>query len=252
MISKETLINKYKNDDKYLAAQIIDKICENQKRNKLTYTNFLDLNQYNIAIKIIKTYNCKYQIFNDQHERKSIALLPTYIDQTNFEYIKTLKIQNKHTTPLQHKDYMGALYNIGVNENLIGDIYKQDDHAIVFTIDKITNYLIDNITTVKNNQVQIEEISNQIAIFHNFEEITISANSNRIDLILAKIYNLSRNQINELIKKNNLIINSKIIKNNSYIPKENDIIALKQFGKLKYITNIQKNNKLKITLNKYS
>ncbi len=233
---REEILNKYKNEDKLFAATIIDKINKYQKTKKEIYTNYLTPTEYNIAISILNKYKTPYTTYDhfELLERKLISIS----NEPNFDYIKTIKIINKSPKTLEHKDYMGALYNCGIKENNIGDIFITDDHCICFTTNTILDYILYNIQTVGNNNVLIEEINKEeVNITNNLEDISFTSSSLRIDAIIAKHFKMSRNQANELIKKKNLFINTKNTFNNSYILKENDIIALRRYGKFKYLNS---------------
>lgn len=242
-------------EEHILKGIIIDKINRQKITNKIIFTDFLDLNQFKIVTSILHKEQINYSVYdlNNLLEKKIIILHKENIPIHNYP-ITCLEIINKSSKQLLHKDYMGAIYNSGIQNSLIGDIFIQENKAIVFIISKITDYLLDNITTIGNNKVSINILDqNDIKISKNFETTTITASSIRIDIILSKIYKLSRNQVNDLIKSNKLIINSLVTKNNSYNLKEHDIISLRSYGKFQYIEYTQnKKNKLIITINKYN
>ncbi len=246
---REEILNKYK-DQKLFASIIIDLITKYQKSKKELTTNYLTPGEFNIAISILNKYKVPYTIYdhNELLERKIII-----IGSSNTDYIKVIKITNKSPKELQHKDYMGAIYNSGIKENNIGDIFVIDNYAIIFITDKMLDYLIYNLPTVGNNNVIVEEINiNDIDISTNLEEVSFTANSLRIDAIIAKHFKMSRNQAIDIISKKNLFINNNIITNNSYTLKENDTVALRRHGKFKYINHTTtKKDKLLINIIAY-
>lgn len=242
-------------EDNILKGIIIDKIKAHKKTNKIIFTDFLDLNQFKIVSSILNQENVNYSIYdyNSLLERKIIIIHKKNTIISNYP-IACLEIRNDSNNELLHKDYMGAIYNSGIQSCLIGDIFIEENKAIVFIISKITNYLLDNITTIGNNKVSIDILEEKnIKISKKFETTTITAASIRIDVVLSKIYKLSRNQVNDLIKSNKLIINSINYKNNSYNLKNNDIVSLRTYGKFQYIEyKKNKKDKLIITINKYN
>ena len=227
------MINK---EEKILLDKITEKI--NNYNNKLIHTNFLNINEFNLILPIIKKSKLNYIIYDKEEilEKKSIAIIPSYIKNYDFNYIDCIKIKNKEIKQLKHKDYMGALYNLGINDEYIGDIHVEENYALVFVINKITNIIVNDLTKVGNNIVEIEIVDKDlIKIIKEYEEKIITANSLRIDLVLAKIYNLSRNNIKEIMNQNNIYINSKLIFKPIDI-KEKDIISLKKYGKFQILS----------------
>lgn len=252
-MNKSELIKNYKNEDNIFASNIIDQINKFSHKSKPIYTNFLNTNQYNIAKSLLNKTNTPFLSYdlNQNLEKKNIILTKEKTDP--FDHVVALKIINKGRTSLEHREYMGAIYNIGIKDTMISDIFVFDNYAITFIISDIVNYFINNLTLVSNNQVEIEIIEKEdIDITQNFQEKTFTVNSYRMDIILGKLYNLSRNKINDHISKNNCYVNSNLMKNNSYTIKENDIISLRKYGKIKIISfNTSPKNKNLITVNIY-
>ncbi|MEG1705389.1 MAG: YlmH/Sll1252 family protein [Clostridia bacterium] len=258
MKNRQEILDKYKvKEERIFVSNILDKINKFEITNNIIYTNFLNLNEFNIATNLINQFNINYTYFslNDILEKRSIAIIPEYIKQCNFENISCIKVKNNSQIKLLHKDYMGAIYNIGIAEDMIGDIIVKENIAYIFLMKSILEYVLLNFNKVGNIKVEIETIDiNNIDISYNFEDINIIVSSKRIDIVLSHLYNLSRNEIDKKILKNELVINSKIINNKTYLIKENDIIAFKKCGKFKYIgiSKTTKTGNLVINIKKYS
>ena len=60
----------------------------------------------------------------------------------------------------------------------------------------------------------------------------------RLDSIVAKLYHLSRNQSLDLFRKKLILVNGRIMENNSGSPKDGDVIAVRGYGKFIF-RNIQ-------------
>ena len=75
------------------------------------------------------------------------------------------------------------------------------------------------------------------------EKIVVNENNKRIDDYMTEKLNISRNQIQKLIKKNHILVNNKATKN-SYIIKNNDVISYELIAE----TNILVPNKMDIDI----
>ena len=63
------------------------------------------------------------------------------------------------------------------------------------------------------------------------EPAEIFAASKRIDVVIAAVYNLSRNETSKLIKAEKVFVNSRLVTSNSYMLCDNDIVSVRGFGR---------------------
>lgn len=71
----------------------------------------------------------------DMSERQMAAFLPDALYYTHFYPIQILKIeplQKKFAESLTHRDYLGAILNLGIDRSKIGDILVTEDSAPCF------------------------------------------------------------------------------------------------------------------------
>lgn len=161
---------------------------------------------------------------------------------------------------LSHRDYLGALMNLGIDREVLGDIVKESSHS-VFIICKaaMADYICDNYVTVKHTAVVCNVIPNETAaagqwLQPHFEEITGSVSSLRLDCVLALAFRRSRTQISELIETGNVFVNSRLIMSGSYQLKKGDTVSARGFGKFIFAdeNGLSKKGKYYITLQKYT
>lgn len=244
-MNKTDILNMYKEkEDKLFASNILDKITKFEKTNTAQTTNFLDLNEFRIAIALLNKFKMKYEVFSmeDILERRCIAILPEYTQGYDFPVVSCIKVTANKEAKLSHKDYMGSIYNIGITEDMIGDIIAIDNYAYIFLMDKVLEYVLLNYTNVGKHKVEINviDICDLNEITYNFEDKNVIVPSERIDSVLAHLYNLSRSDVENKMQKNEVYVNSKCVNNKTYILKENDIVSFRKFGKFKYIGIVKK------------
>lgn len=72
--------------------------------------------------------------------------------------------------------------------------------------------------------------------------------SMRVDIIVSKLANKSRSQVNDLITSKKIFLNYQELKNNSILLKENDILSIRHVGKFKIGTKLGNTKKDNIIL----
>ena len=156
---------------------------------------------------------------------------------------------------LRHQDILGSIYALNISGELFGDVLIIDGHYYVYILDIVRNYFETNFLMVKNSRIELREIS--IDTFKNYErsykeEIHI-VSSNRIDTIISSIIHTGRNNINDKIKKKEIILNYDFLKSVSYKLRDGDTFSIKKIGKFKYngIIKNTKSNNLIISIYKY-
>ena len=242
----ERLENK---EEKILISNILDKAYRYERENKLFHTNFLNLYELQISTKILDSLNITYYVYttNESADKKVIFFLPDYIQITDDffeEYINCIKIIPNIKNKLLHKDYMGAIYSLGIKHEMIGDIFASSNFAYVFCMKNIADYLLNNLFKVANQEVilkniplTLDEVKN---LSFNLEEKEYIIPSLRVDALLSNIYNLSRNNVKDKILAGDLYINDRNIFYPNTLIKENDIVSFKRAGKLKVGSTIRK------------
>ena len=131
-----------------------------------------------------------------------------------------------------------------VTENFWGYAVKQEEtgsgsgiivgenEAYLFCTAQMSDYICSEITRVRHTVVSCT-VTNDIPEKFNDEktETEIQASSERIDVIISKVFRISRNTCIVLFKEKKIFVNGKNCENNSYVLKENDRVSVRGFGK---------------------
>lgn len=260
--SKAKLIENIKDkDEKILVSSILDKAMKFEKTDSVIITSFLNLNELNVVKNALNHFKVTYYelYINDDIEKRNIAFIPEFlsfnIQEIFREHVSCIKVVPKVQGKLIHKDYMGAIYSLGIKREFIGDIIANDKCAYFFCMKTAQDYFIQNLVSVGKQMVDTQVVD----IFS--EEIKkLALNvipkdyiipSLRIDAILSEVYNLSRSEVKEKIVKGDLFINDKAIYYPNTIVSEGDIISFKRCGKMRIGEEIRKTKSLNIVLRIY-
>lgn len=220
------------------------------QRGIVTFSDFLNLNELNILHTIPKDeLHSGYVTFGgyDYSERQMVAFLP---DALCYDYdypISVLKIsplQKKFSDKLSHRDYLGAVLNLGIERCKIGDILVEEEYAILFVHKSLENYLLDELRKIKHTSVtaSIEDMQE----FHyqpTTKEIKGTVSSLRLDSLLALAFSSSRSKLVSFIEGGKVFVNGKLITSNGYQIKEEDIISVRGLGRFRYIETISQTKK---------
>lgn len=141
----------------------------------------------------------------------------------------------KFADDLNHRDFLGALMNLGINRNTLGDIKITGKSAILFCRDSMKDYIIENLIKVKHTSISIKEISDVGEIGEvKTKKKVIQLSSARIDAVISKAYNLSRNASLELFRTGKVYLNGRECSENAKTVVDNDIISVRGYGKMQF------------------
>lgn len=237
-------------DEKNLKNRILELAGNCYFREVSTNTLFLNLYEQTVFHSIIDSLpNIKYTSFGgyDLAERKIVCFIPYYQEKFDFKMLSILKIKpfnDKFSQELAHRDFLGAILNLGIERNNIGDIIIHDNIAYIIIIKRIEKIIKENLEFVKKTKIKIEDYDiEKLVYINNSKEIYININSIRLDVCIAAIFNKSRSIVARLISSGLVFINGKQSTNHSYNLKENDIISVRGFGRFKFINVERKTGK---------
>ena len=136
---------------------------------------------------------------------------------------------------LNHRDYLGALMNLGIERENLGDIFIKGKTGYVFCLQRIAEYILESLTQVRHTHVKLRILeTKEEFIQKEIEQIDVLTASERIDGVVSKIYNFSRSQSVEMFRGKKIYVNSRLCENNSYILKTSDVVSVRGCGKFVY------------------
>lgn len=225
-----------------------------------TYTDFLNLNEINLFYSMLQDIpNIKYELFGGYEgaERKVLCFYGNDSIKAFSNYIACLRIlplNKKFSDELNHRDFLGAILNLGIDRSTIGDILVKEKEGYVFCEQIISNFIIDNLIKVKHTNIKceaVQEITQDIQ--PTFKEIRGTVASARLDSIISLALGTSRSSILSLIASGKVFVDGRLIESNSYMLKENETISVRGHGKFIYkeLQHQTKKGRFYVTLLKY-
>lgn len=231
-------------DEQLLRRRLLDLANTAYTRGINIFSDFLNLNEQNIFIGLknelpmIKYF--AYGGFNDA-ERKMLCFCGKE-NASNAEdiiypiaCIKVVPLNQKFSDSLNHRDFLGAVLNLGLDRSKIGDILIDENEGYIFAHTGISEYIIDQLIKVKHTMVQSSLIDRKDFNYKpKLKEVVGTVSSVRLDSILSVAFHSSRSSLSGLIEGGKVSVGGKIIMSNSYVLKENDVVSVRGYGKFIY------------------
>ena len=215
------VLNDYKDkDDKILLAQLLDKVEMVEKKNKIEYTDFLDLAQIELVQKFINKIRLENYISYggfEQAERKMFVIYPdkfnSIVVEKNLSHIVEIirieltdDLKGKYT----HRDYLGAVIKLGVERKKIGDIIVDNNGADIIVDKDIVKFLSENLSSLtrfSKSTITVQNIEDLRPVEIKKEEIEIIVSSMRLDNVISELARCSRNKALDIINQERVFVN---------------------------------------------
>ena len=221
-------------------------------------TDFLDPREQQIVNSIVGQQNIKIDFFGgtDCTERKRAFLYPDYYLVTKDDFQITLfevKYPSKFIT-LTHPQVLGSLMSIGMKRDKFGDILLSDERIQFLCAEEIADYVTLELKSIGKANIELitQPLSETILQKEQWSEVSITASSLRLDVILSNIYQISRQKSQTLINSGLVKVNWRVIENTSFECGVGDTLSVRGYGRSKILSfdGISKKEKWKILIGK--
>lgn len=216
-------------------------------------SGFLNLREQAI---VKESFNEVILVGGLQNAERVQAIYTTNSTFKSDDYIKVIEINYpKKFQSLGHRDVLGAILNIGIERSQIGDIRIVNERIQVVVSAKIFPFVTENFTRVNKVSISLKEVKLPDFLRYNTEvEIMFDFFSSlRLDVIVAKTFNISRGETAKLIEKGYVSCDHRTIYSANYQIRENELLSVKSYGRIqvKNILNTTSKGKIKIEYIKY-
>lgn len=266
-MDKQQLLKDYKKqEDKICLSQILDKIEFSKTREKIEYTDFLDMYQVALVenfLRKIKFQN--YQLYGgyDEAERRILVVYPEKYNEKMLEknynkMVKIVRVQlpQEEKGKYSHRNYLGGIVKLGLKREKVGDIIVQEQGADIITIQDFADILkeqLPSLTRFENSQVTIEEIQNLQKREIKVEQVKIIVPSLRLDNFVSDLARTSRSKAVQIIDQERVFVNGQNEIKASKQLKLNDIITIRGRGRfvIKEFSGTTRSGRTVVLIEKY-
>lgn len=249
-IDTEKDIGQFKN-------RLRDLADKSYKQNIFTFTSFLGLPEQDIFWQIER--DIKHVGFTlSDGDRKMIR----FGHPEDLGYEESFPIVCIHITPLlakfadklSHRDFLGSLMNLGIDRSTLGDILVGEKEGYLYCLDSIADFICENLTKIRHTNVHCQVVKD-VAKIPKEEPVEqkIQVASERLDGVIAKVYQMSRGDALEQFRAKRVFVNGRLCENNSKTLKPGDVVNVRGNGKFVYdgLLSETKKGKLNITVKVY-
>lgn len=207
-----------------------------------TFTDFLGLSELSAFEEMKKELKgISYTLFGGHTatERKMIRFGSPeellYEEAFPIVCIKAEPRDQKFADKLSHRDVLGSLMNLGLERENFGDIAIINNVAYIFMKESVADYVKDSLSRAKHTDLKLSTVESlpEGELFKT-EEKTVQLSSERLDAVVAKVFNLSREAAQSLFVRELIYANGKLITSNSYTPKRDEVISVRGHGRFIY------------------
>ena len=223
--------------DNIFANRLKDLSTQSTRNGKFTFTNFLSLDELSTLKSLERELGC-FSLFGGVEGAERVIARFGSPSELGYEVdfpIECILVKpklKKFADTLSHRDFLGALMNLGIERACIGDIIVKDSIAYVFALDKMADFICDNLTKVKHTVVfaQKSQLPKQEALF-TLEDKTVIVSSLRLDCVISALYNFSRNDSSTLFADKKVFVQGKVCENISHQVKQGEVISVRGEGR---------------------
>ena len=248
-------------------------------RNILKTVGFLSLEEQSIYHTLEREYKTAEHFLSgggEESDRCIAFFLPDYMDRETAEeesiaVIMAAAVNARYADELTHRDFLGALMNLGIERELVGDIRvfkpgkeqtakaadtdphdkscrfftdktgrKCEPTAIIYVRADMAEYISRELTKVRHTDINCTVLSlnefkeTGIGGMQEFEFLHVNVASERVDAVIAALYRVSRQKAAEVINAERVYINGRIAQTAGKQLKEGDRVSVRGTGKFIY------------------
>ncbi len=226
-------------DEQILKAHLSDLARSAYQQNVYTYSNFLSPDELSLLDDIADDISyISHTCFggNELSERQVVGFGSEkdfgYPGQFPISVIRITPLLAKFSDDLNHRDFLGALMHLGIERDVLGDIIIKDNTAYVFCLNKIADFICDELTKVKHTNIKCEITDLDIpALAPTLVDVEFPVSSLRLDGVIASLIKCSRKEALSLFEERRVTLNGKITGRNSTLLKDGDIFSVRGHGK---------------------
>ena len=256
-------------DDFSLLLSHARDLCERAESGVVTYTEFLTPAEQLRLTHSLCAHDCL--LFDGGYaaaQRRRLFFLPPYmagahealleewLADIRADSLVALEIRGSSFRELAHKDYLGAILNLGIERCAVGDVCVTGPFtAILFCGSVISKFLIEHLTRVANDAVRVEpfHVPADFDGGRTFLPIHDTVASARADAVVAALAGVSRERACELLRRGLVEIDYEPWDKPDRPVTEGCVIVIRGKGKfvIRSLSDTTKKGRIRLSADKY-
>ncbi len=244
--------------EEFFCAHLVNLIRTVEQKDFPVFSSFLDLHQQALAEKICMAEHFHAWCFDEtipDAERRMLGLAPSYLTPDQLEFpIAVLAVTWPARFSLTHRDLLGSLLALGIKRETLGDFLIAEGRAELAVQEHLASMISNQLTKIGRVGVKVEQIP-AITLSQNrqFQEISGTVPSLRLDVVVALAVRLSRGKAVQLIHEGRVQINGLCCESVSQLVQPGDRLSIRGFGKYQLAKEIgiTRRDRLHVVIRKY-
>lgn len=239
-MAEENVTQHFREDEAPFIDQVNDWLTTAGDQYRPVLTPFLNPRQrYIVRVLTNKQDEVKVAFFGGYPgaEMQRGLAYPAYYQPSENDFdLQLLEINYPQKfAQLHHRQVMGTVLSTGVERGAFGDIITWDNHWQIVVEQPLTQYLIQQVTSIGKTKVRLEErdLQEAHAPEEDWEEVVTTVASLRLDAVVAASFNYSRNRAKQQIERGQVRVNWEKIERPDFELANRDLISVRHGGRIR-------------------
>ncbi len=257
--------NKEKTDEELLIAKVEDQYDFCISKNKITYTDFMQIAEKSLINKHLLTHHINNYIWcggiNDA-EREILLFYPNKLTKEmalkNIDAILScVHIELPNDVQMEHREFLSGIMKMGIIREKFGDIIVRNNGADIIAFNETADYFVNNLPLLTRFQKAVitkTSLANLEQKEITFIDINIIVSSIRLDNIVAELCHCSRSHAQNILKEQRVFVNGILEIKDSKKINVGSTITIRGKGKFIFDSTCgnTKSNREKLLFKKYN
>lgn len=228
----------YKLDDiQSLKKRFIELAAMAQEQYRYVFTNFLSLSEQSILYECEKALPCmSVKLFGgyEEAERKiaRFGSVKGYEEVFPISVLMINPVNKKFAEKLNHRDFLGAIINLGIDRGILGDIVVQDQAiAYVYCRSSMGDFIVQHLKRVRHTDVRCEMTNLENILPREKVSEVLMVSSVRVDCVASSMYHISRKKILKYFVSEKVFVNGCICEKPYKQLKKGDAVTIRGKGR---------------------
>lgn len=256
-MNDENIKQHFRPDEAPLLDQVEDWLNTAADQYRPVLTDFLNPRQVYIAQTLTnRRDDVKMQANGGwvNAEMKRVLFYPSYYEpQVDDFELQLMEVDYPiKFTELHHRQILGTLIGSGLERSAFGDVLTQEMRWQVIINRQMTDFIRQQITQIGKIHVKLKpiDLENVVMPQEDWESLSASVSSLRLDTLIAAGFNYSRNRTKLLVEHGQARVNWETEERPDYPLVVHDLISVRHAGRIRIdeIQGITKKNKIRVAM----
>lgn len=240
MIDKENLLDKVRvsASAKPLAIRTIDLAGQVMRKHEPAFSDFMSPEDQDTAMRILREIpEVQYAFFGGypDAEYMMLGIFPDWMMFEDDDFpVSAVDVTMKEET--EHRAVLGSVLGLGIKREKIGDLIVHGDVIQIVASRSMAEYIALHLRRVGRHPAEacVIEVGSLSPKAPEYEAVTATVKSLRLDSVVASGFNMSRGKAADLIRQERVKVNYRFVTSVSHALKAGDMISVRGKGRLLY------------------